>query len=455
MNRPRVLIIDDDEDLARSIADGLEPFGYRCFVETSGEDGLRAITNADYDIILTDLVLKDINGIDVVKRAKKCSPESEIIVITGYPSYETTVEALEEGALDYIVKEGLNIHVLRAKMKKWADKQALTKRNIELERERDKRFGFEGIIGNSEQMQRIFDTLQQVSDTNATVLIYGESGTGKELIARAIHNKSRRRGHHFVPLNCAALSESILESELFGHEKGAFTGADRQRIGRFEFAHHGTLFLDEIGDIPPSVQIKLLRAIEYGEIYRLGNNQPIKVDVRLISATNRRLEGLIKEQRFREDLYYRLKVVTIDIPPLRERTSDIPLLIDAFIKELSRVHGKDITSITPEAVRILSGYPWPGNVRELRNCIENMIVTSVGNILDTKNIPDDIKLGREPLPQLRGVSGISIEDAERELIRNTLQKVSGNRAEAARLLGIGERTLYRKIKLYNLEHIGK
>jgi two-component system response regulator HydG len=260
--------------------------------------------------------------------------------------------------------------------------------NVELKRQLDKRYGFEGIIGGSEPMQNVFDTLRQVSGSMATVLILGESGTGKELVARAIHANSPRRGNHFVPLNCAALSETILESELFGHEKGAFTGATQTRKGRFEYAHGGTLFLDEIGDLPPDTQVKLLRVIEYGEVTRIGANESFKVDVRLIAATNKDLLGLVREGKFREDLYYRLKVVTVDLPPLRERLEDLPLLVQSFIDEFSKRQNRKSPEITPAAMELLYNYDWPGNVRELRNCVEAMVALDKDGKIDAGGRPE-------------------------------------------------------------------
>ncbi|MFN3486295.1 MAG: sigma-54 interaction domain-containing protein, partial [Planctomycetota bacterium] len=283
--------------------------------------------------------------------------------------------------------------------------------------------------------------------SNATVLIIGESGTGKELVARAIHANSPRRGNHFVALNCAALSDTILESELFGHEKGAFTGAMYTHKGRFEYAHGGTLFLDEIGDMPLTVQIKLLRVIEYGEIFRVGSNEPIKVDVRLIAATNKDLPALIREGKFREDLYYRLKVVTIEMPPLRDRLEDLPLLVQHFLAEFSQTYGKKAPELTPQAMELLYDYSWPGNVRELRNCIESMVVLDKDGKVDVEDIPRYV---RHPAPAGTGsaVSGVNLEEGEKERIRKALALCEGNREKAARMLGIGERTLYRKIKRY-------
>src|SRR6185503_2933962 len=331
----RILVLDDDGAHAEAASESLARSGYDCTVATSGTEGLRLIEKDGFDVVLTDLVMRDHSGIEIVRKVKAASPETEVIVMTGYPSYETALEAMDEGAYDYLNKP-IDLNILRAKIKKALEKQKLFRSNVELKRQLDKKYGFEGIIGGSEPMQNVFDTLRQVSASKATVLILGENGTGKELVARAIHANSPRRGNHFVPLNCAALSESILESELFGHEKGAFTGATQMRKGRFEYAHNGTLFLDEIGDLPAATQVKLLRVLEYGEIFRVGSNEPIKVDVRLLTATNKSLMWLVREGKFREDLYYRLKVVTVDLPPLRERLEDLPLLVQSFLDEFSR-----------------------------------------------------------------------------------------------------------------------
>ncbi|MBI2932844.1 MAG: sigma-54-dependent Fis family transcriptional regulator [Planctomycetes bacterium] len=448
----RVLVVDDDRGHAEATAESLERAGFRCTLAFSGVEGLAKIDNGDYDIIITDLVMGDAPGIELVRRAKARSPDSEVIVMTGYPSYDTAVEALEEGAYDYIDKP-VNLQVLRAKIIKAAEKQRLVRSNVELRRQLDKRYGFEGIIGNSAAMQRVFDVMRQVAASTATVLIAGDSGTGKELVARAIHNNSPRRGHHFVPLNCAALSESILESELFGHMKGSFTGATYDRKGRFEYAAGGTLFLDEIGDLPPATQVKLLRVIENREITRVGSNEPIKVDVRLISATNRDLAQLVREGRFREDLFFRLKVVTIDLPPLRERLEDLPLLVQAFLKEFSETHHKPRLEVTPAALQMLTQYRWPGNVRQLRNAIEHMVVITRDDLLDADDVPDYVRA--QPTPDedehgLAAVNTVNLEGAEKELIRQALAITQGNREKAAGMLGIGERTLYRKIKRYGL-----
>jgi two-component system response regulator HydG len=442
----RVLVVDDDRAHAEAAAESLERAGYACSVAASGAEGARLLEQEDFDVVLTDLVMRDLSGIDLVRRIKGRAPDTEVIVMTGYPSYETALEAMDEGAYDYLNKP-IDLNILRAKIRKAVEKQKLVRSNAELRRQLDKRYGLEGIVGNSEAMQTVFETVRQVAPSNATVLIAGESGTGKELVARAIHANSPRRGNHFVALNCAALSDTILESELFGHEKGAFTGAVYTHKGRFEYAHGGTLFLDEIGDMPLAVQIKLLRVIEYGEVFRVGSNEPIKVDVRLIAATHKDLPALIREGKFREDLYYRLKVVTIEIPPLRDRLEDLPLLVQHFLTEFSQTYGKKLPEITPQAMELLYDYSWPGNVRELRNCIESMVVLDKDGKIDVEDVPRYV---RHPAPSEAGsaVSGVNLEEGEKERIRKALALCEGNREKAARMLGIGERTLYRKIKRY-------
>jgi transcriptional regulator with PAS, ATPase and Fis domain len=314
---------------------------------------------------------------------------------------------------------------------------------------------FEGIVGKSAAMQKLLSTARQVAASDIPVLIMGESGTGKELVARAIHFNSKRRRNRLVTLNCAGLSESILEDELFGHVKGAFTGAQGEREGRFEHADGGTLFMDEIGDMPSPMQAKLLRVLENGEVVRLGSNEPIKVDVRLISATNRKLEEMVADKHFREDLFFRIKGVTLVLPPLRERREDIPLLIHYFLREFSEKYNKELEGVSPAAQQMLMSYSWPGNVRQLHTAIENMVVLSPGRILGTEGIPSEIRPLGLPSPADATAStgnlvGISLEQAEKELIRNTLKMVDGNREQAAKILGIGERTLYRKIREYGL-----
>jgi two-component system response regulator HydG len=445
-----ILIVDDDPNHAEGTADVLGTVGYSCDIATAGAEALEKLRERQYDLVLTDLVIDEIDGFDILRRAQEINPFVGVMVFTGHGTVESAVEALKRGAADYLVKP-LNIEALRVRVEKVLERQELQRLNLDLERRLDSKFGFDGIIGNSEPMRKIIELIQQVSDTDVSVLITGENGTGKELIARALHENSRRKKRPLVPLNCAALSSQLVESELFGHEKGAFTGAQFQKKGRFEFANHGTLFLDEVGDIPLETQVKLLRVLEGGEITRVGSNEPIQVDVRIVSATNQNLEDLIQEGTFREDLYYRLKVVTVHLPALRDRPQDIPLLLDYFLREFSRIYKKPITGIARDALNELLAYPWPGNVRELKHAVENMVVVSRGTSLGVDNLPASIHQSeRRSATDFHSLVGVPLRDVEKELIRNTLAHVSGNRQEAARILGIGERTLYRKLKKYEL-----
>jgi two-component system response regulator HydG len=446
-----ILIVDDEEEHARATAEVLERVGYTCQTTTSGKAALDMIQKNPVDIIITDLVMQDVDGMEILEAAKEKLAEVEVIVLTGYGTVESAVQAMQKGAATYL-KKPVNMEELRAVVDKAAQRLEMARGLTELRRRLNERYGFEQIIGNSPRMRAIFDIMRQISPTTATVLIYGQTGTGKELVAQTIHNNSRRKNKPFVALNCSALSESILESELFGHVKGAFTGAVADRRGRFEYADGGTIFLDDVADMPISTQVKLLRVLEEQEITRVGSNEPIKVNVRLIAATNRDLEKEVDAGRFRKDLYFRLKVVTITLPPLKERKEDIPLLIDAFIREYSQKHEKEIKGIEPEAVNILCDYRWPGNVRELKNALETMVVLASSDMLKAEDIPGNIlsSVRTAPQPEPAISAGMTLEEAEKELIKNTLALVDGNRKEAAKRLGIGERTLYRKIERYDL-----
>jgi len=444
-----ILVVDDEEAHAAAMAECLERVGHECVIATSGAEALKKLEERPFDIVVTDLRMPDVDGMKILEAVRKDQPGTEVIIVTAYADVPSAVKAMKKGAF-YYLRKPVDLPELRELVKRVVEKQELQRDNIRLRQQLDDKFGFEGIIGNTHAMQHIFRTLRQIAPTSATVLITGESGTGKELIAKAIHNNSPRKNHPFVALNCAALSEGILESELFGHEKGAFTGAEYTRKGRFEYANKGTLFLDEVGDMPISTQIKLLRVIENREIMRVGSNVPIKVDVRLIAATHQNLEELVKEGKFREDLYFRLKVVTIHLPPLRERKEDIPLMVQAFIEEFSKLHGKNVRGIDPKALNILCRYNWPGNVRELKNTIESMVVISEKEILGVEDIPEHIRTGAVEAKAPFLTPGMSLEEAEKELIRRTLEMTNGNREETARLLKIGERTLYRKLDKYGL-----
>ena len=446
-----ILIVDDEEEHARATAEILQRVGYNSKIATSGEAALDIIQKEPVDIIITDLVMQGVDGMEILQAAKEKLAEVEVIVLTGYGTVESAVEAMQKGAATYLRKP-VNMEELRAVVAKAAQRLEMARGLTELRRRLNERYGFEQIIGNSPKMRAIFDILRQISPTTATVLIYGQTGTGKELVAQTIHNNSPRKNKPFVALNCSALSESILESELFGHVKGAFTGAVADRRGRFEYADGGTIFLDDVADMSISTQVRLLRVLEEREITRVGSNEPIKINVRLIAATNRDLEKEVDAGRFRKDLYFRLKVVTITLPPLKQRKEDIPLLIDAFVREFSQKHDKEIKGIEPEAVKILCDYRWPGNVRELKNALETMVVLTVDDMLKAEDIPGNIlsSVRAAPGPEPVISAGTTLEEVEKELIRNTLALVDGNRKEAARRLGIGERTLYRKIERYKL-----
>ena len=452
IKKSNILVVDDEREHAQVMCEALTRLGHRCDVTYNLAEAQNKLARKEYDVVVTDLVMEGRReGLDVMREALSKTPPPPVVLVTAHADIPTCKQALHEGAYDFIEKP-LDLDYFRAQVNRAAEKAALQKENQVLQAQVMESAGFEGIVGKSQAMQRVVTTARQVASSDIPVLIMGESGTGKELIARAIHNNSRRRKERLVALNCAGLSESILEDELFGHIKGAFTGAQGEREGRFEHADGGTLFMDEIGDMPAAMQAKLLRVLENGEVVRLGSNEPIKVDVRLISATNRNLDEMVAERKFREDLSFRINGIKITIPPLRERREDIPLLIHFFVQQSAERYGKVIDAITPDAQQVLMSHPWPGNVRQLKNVIENMVVLTTKQKLDVDSLPSDLRAA-VPTDHVGGMNnlvGISIEQAEKELIRNTLKLVNGNREQAAKILGIGERTLYRKIKEYDL-----
>ncbi len=451
----RVLIIDDEEFLAETMAESLERVGYECAVATSSAAGARKIDTEEFGVILTDLKMDGLDGLAILRKAKQELPDAEVLVITGHGNVQTAVEAMRQGAYDYLVKQG-NLAELRARVDKAAERYRLNHANRELKRQIEEKFGFEGVVGNSPRMHDVIGKLRNTAPTSATVLIQGETGTGKELVAKAIHYNSPRKHKHFVAMNCTALNENLLDDELFGHEAGAFTGADRLRKGRFEHANGGTLFLDEVGDMPLGLQAKLLRVLENQEVYRIGSNEPIKVNVRLLSATNRDLEAAVERKEFRADLYHRLKVVTVRLPPLRERLEDLPLLCSYFIDDLNRKHGKSVKSIAEPLRKAMHAYDWPGNVRELRNQIESMVVQDQDGVLNLDDLQEGDALRRLHLADAGPIGptelvGQPLAEVERYYVEKTLDMTDGNREEAARRLGIGERTLYRKIQEWKVQ----
>lgn len=446
-----VLVVDDDEGHAEALAEGLEMDGYQCTLAHDGRTAIETMGSRAFDVIITDLVMKGVDGLEVLEHAARLQPEAAVLLVTGHGSVETAVDAMRRGASDYIEKP-VRLTELRTRLERALETRRLRRDNHELRAQLDERYGLEGLVGNSPAMKRVFDVLKQVSPTTATVLVLGESGTGKELVARAIHNNSPRKDRRFVAMNCAALSEGLIESELFGHVKGAFTGAFASSEGRMVYADGGTLFLDEVGDMPLDTQAKLLRALELREVQPVGGNQVKKVDIRLVAATNQSLEGRVKEGKFREDLLYRLKVVTLDLPPLRDRAGDIPLLVDHFLVELTKAHGREIRGITPRARAVLMGYGWPGNVRELRNAVENMVLLARSDVIDVDDVPEPVRSApRTPAGGgTESLAGRSLKEVERDLIAANLAFAEGNRQKAAAIMGIGERTLYRKIREYGL-----
>ncbi len=451
--RPVVLVVDDERDHADGIVEALDRLPVKAMAVYTGEDAVEVLRNRRVDVVVTDLKLEgDADGLTVLREARRHSRFTEVILITAYGTIDNCKEAIKQGAFDYLVKP-LDIDQLRTLVEQASRKAAgAFARYAQDEKDQDA-FTFEGIQGNSAAMQGIIEIVRRVAPTNISVLIEGPSGTGKELLARSIHENSLRRGKPFRPVNCAGLAETLLESELFGHVKGAFTGANSDRKGLFEIADKGTLFLDEIGDMPLTMQAKLLRVIEDGMVMPVGSNKATVVDVRIISATNHSLAKLIEQDKFREDLYFRIKGVNISLPPLRERPEDIPLLVDHFLKEAAEETGSKVASITEAAIQVLAGHDWPGNIRQLKNTIRTMVVMCDRDRLDVRDIPPDILQRR----QLTGAStapsnlaGVSLNELEKKAIMDTLARTEGNREQAAKILGIGERTLYRKIKEYNL-----
>jgi two-component system response regulator HydG len=456
-NPARVLIVDDETEHAQVMCEALTRIGHACDLAYSLAEAHDRLRAGRYDVIVTDLLMDGRrDGLDVLRAARAISPPPPVLLVTAVNDVPTSRQAIQEGAYDYITKP-LDLEDFRAQVNRAAEKSLLQRQNQVLQEQLIDRGGFEGIIGKSAAMQQVVQTARQVAGSDIPVLILGESGTGKEMIAQAIHNASRRRRHRLVAVNCPAFTESLLEDELFGHVKGAYTGALSDREGRFEYADRGTLFLDEIGDMPAAMQAKLLRVLETGDVIRVGSNETRKVDVRLISATNKHLEELVAERQFREDLFFRIKGVSVRLPPLRERREDVPLLTHFFLKQAAEKHGKPIEGIAPDAQRILTAYAWPGNVRQLKSTVDLMVVLSAGPRITADDIPPDIR-GPLPLDALPAgaeagtpIAGVPLEQIERDAIRKTLQLVHGNREQAARILGIGERTLYRKIKEYGLQ----
>lgn len=446
-NLPTILLVDDDDSLRRVVEYQLTDAGFSVTSCASGEEALDRLQERGFRVALTDLVMPGISGIELLDRLRVLRPDTGVIVITAHADVATAVRAMQLGALDFLEKPFTSERLLVA-VKRALEFVELRDENRRLRAIVQEHGEFENILGSSPALRRVLADLELAAGTDATVLILGESGTGKELAARAIHLNSRRRNGPFVVVNCGAIPENLIESELFGHKKGSFTGATEDRKGKFETASGGTLFLDEVAELPLSTQPRLLRALQEGEVDKIGAQRPVQVDVRVIAATNRELEETVAEGAFRDDLYYRLNVIPLAMPPLRERRQDIPLLVEHFLVKHARRHGRPLPRLEPEALDRLERYEWPGNVRELENVVEQAVVLCRGDTVEVGDLPEEITGDRGPQDVLRIPVGNTLADAERELILETLRKAGGNKTQAAKMLGIGVRTLYRKLEEY-------
>ena len=441
-----ILIIDDEKNIREGLGAALEMEGYKIALASDGKAGLERLVKGDIDLVITDLRMPEVSGEQVLAKVTAENPGVPVIVLTGHGSIDSAVDAMRNGAYDFLTKP-LNLDQLVLIVKRALQGRELVLKHKELQEELNSRKSFESIIGKSAEMQKIFEIVRKAAGSKASVLITGESGVGKELIANALHNLSPRRDNSLIKVHCAALSENLLESELFGHEKGAFTGATSLKRGRFELANGGTIFLDEIGEIDQNVQIKILRVLQDKRFERVGGEETLEVDVRVIAATNRDLEAEIAAGRFREDLYYRLNVVHIHVPPLRDRRDDIPLLITAFLQEFAKENGKTIEGIDSRARSALYKFDWPGNIRQLRNCLESAVVMSSGPIIKLEDLPPSIA-GSSQTDIIEVPAGIPMAEAEKMLILQNLAINKGNKTKTADILGIGRKTLHRKLDEY-------
>jgi DNA-binding NtrC family response regulator len=459
MVKERILIVEDDASMGFFLSEAMKREGYQVDIVASGEEALERVAQDRLSLVILDLKLPSMDGMEVLANIKVTNPELVVIMITAHGSKDIAIEAIRKGAYDYFTKP-FDINEMRVVVKRALERGYLEDELRQLRETVEKRRGFYNIVGNSKEMRDVFDMAETVFDNDITVLITGESGTGKELIAEAIHYNSPRRAKPFVKLNCVAIPETLLESELFGYEKGAFTGATRQKLGKFELANHGTLLLDEIGDMSLATQAKLLRVLQEREVERVGGTNPIKVDVRIIASTNQDLSQLVRGQRFREDLYFRLNVLPIHIPPLRERREDIPLLVDHFVSLSKTKFHKEIERFSDDAINLLINYSWPGNIRELENVVQRAIILSKERVIQEWSLPPEIRKQKKEaffdmeklemdLPLNEKVEMIVV-DVEKKFITQALDKVSWKREEAASLLGISLKTLYNKMNKYGL-----
>lgn len=448
----RILVVDDEANARNALAELLTEEGYETETAADGQAALRMLPQFDPDVVLTDLKMPGLDGIGLLEQGRPAAPHAAFVVMTAFGSIETAVEAIKKGADNYVTKP-LDLDAVTAMVARAYDKARLSREASELREQLHGKFKFEHILGDHPSMQRVLKVVMQVARSRATVLVQGESGTGKELIASAIHHNSSRRDRAFVRLNCASLADNLLESELFGHEKGSFTGAVGRREGRFKQADGGTLFLDEVSEIPLPMQVKLLRFLQEKEFERVGGNETLQVDVRIVAATNRDLMEMVREGRFREDLYYRLNVVQIDVPPLRARKSDIPLLAQHFLGVYRQENEREIRGFTDEALRALLAYPWPGNVRELENAVERAVVLCEEGEIGVEHLPSSSGSGvRQDMSML--VPGMSMAELERMAILQTLEAVGGSTAKAADMLGISRRKIQYRLKEWGMGGAG-
>jgi len=451
MDKKAILIVEDDPTVRESLCLLFKKKGYEMLFASNGKEALLLFRRKVVDLVITDVVMPKMDGIELLEAVKGLRPETEVIVISAQGTIEKAVQAMKLGAFDFIEKP-INPRVISLLVERALEKQTLILQNRDLRSRLEDKFHFRNIIARSEKMVKIFELIHHIAPYDSSVLIIGESGTGKELIANAIHYNSPRASMPFIKVSCASLSEGIIESELFGHEKGAFTGAIASRKGRFELAHQGTLFLDEVKDIPPSTQIKLLRVLQEGEFERVGGNKTIKVNIRIIAASNRDLQEAVKEGVFREDLYYRLNVVNIKLPPLRDRRDDTPFLINFFIEKYNQKYHMKVKGISQKAMNLLADYKWAGNVRELENTIESILVINSPEVIDIQHLPQEIRDVKERPEVIPIKIGTPLEDVEKEMLIQTLRVTKGNKRKAAQLLGINVRTIHRKIEEIQESH---
>jgi DNA-binding NtrC family response regulator len=451
MEKAKIMVIDDEESMCRFMQIMLQREGYEVTSTVSSKEALEEIKNKNYDLVIADLMMPEMNGLELLSRVKSITPDINFIVMTAYASVDTAIEALKKGAFDYITKP-FKVDEIKIAIKKSLEQKKISEENLNLKRQLKKELGIHNLIGNSPEIIQLKKLVERVAETDSTVLIQGESGTGKELVAKAIHQLSRRVDQPFITINCAALPESLLESELFGHVKGSFTGAVRDKEGLFQVANLGTFFMDEIGVTSSAIQVKLLRVLEEKQLTPVGSTKPVDVDIRLIAATNTNLEEEVKLGNFRSDLYYRLNVIPIHIPPLRERKGDTEILIKYFIKKYCDKLGVKEKEISTEAISTLVSYSWPGNVRELENTLERAVLLTSGEIIDLNSLTQNI-LENKPLGFIKSTQPEhpDLESIERAYIFWVLNQTGWQKTKAAQILGIDTSTLYRKIERYNLK----